>query len=96
MVCRSHIIYISLIDFANALAAVRKAIQEGDEFEIERAIRAMEKDILAQLAAAEELANQMTDPVAKAELLGKIRAARQQLADILSQLVPSSLLLLCY
>lgn len=66
-------------------------MQDGDEFEAERAIRALEKDILAQLAAAEDLANQMTDPVAKAELLGKIRAARQQLADILGALVRYSL-----
>eukprot|EP01128_Nolandella_sp_AFSM9_P006515 TRINITY_DN3373_c0_g1_i1.p1 TRINITY_DN3373_c0_g1~~TRINITY_DN3373_c0_g1_i1.p1 ORF type:complete len:1095 (-),score=366.28 TRINITY_DN3373_c0_g1_i1:104-2929(-) len=73
-------------NFNDSLHAIRKALAEGDEFELERAVRALEKDILSQIAAAEELANQITDPYLRAQLLAKVKAAKKQLADLVGQL----------
>lgn len=99
------------LDFNDSLKAIRKALAEGDEFELERAVRALEKDILAQvrtlpsnlftvssssslcpyspkIAAAEELANQITDPHLRAQMLQKVKAAKKQLADLVQSSPP--------
>lgn len=76
-----------VVDFSDALAAIRKALNDGDEFELDRAIRALERDINAQLDAAEEFANSITDPLVRAALLQKVAAARQQLEEIMARLV---------
>jgi hypothetical protein len=41
------------LDWQDALKAIKKAIQAGDEFELERAIRALEKDLSAQIAVCD-------------------------------------------
>jgi hypothetical protein len=38
------------VDFQDQLKAIKKAVKDCDEFELERALRAIEKNVLAQIA----------------------------------------------
>eukprot|EP01127_Copromyxa_protea_P005406 TRINITY_DN15337_c0_g1_i1.p1 TRINITY_DN15337_c0_g1~~TRINITY_DN15337_c0_g1_i1.p1 ORF type:complete len:1054 (-),score=338.62 TRINITY_DN15337_c0_g1_i1:36-3197(-) len=79
-------IVASVDNWQDALKAIKKAIQAGDEFELERAIRALEKDLSAQIAAAEKLAYQTADPYLRDEMLRRVNAAKNELDGLMQKL----------
>jgi len=79
-------ITVSVDNWQDALKAIKKAVQAGDEFELERAIRALEKDLSAQIAAAEKLAYQTADPYLRDEMLKRVNAAKNGLDGLMDKL----------
>eukprot|EP01125_Pyxidicula_operculata_P010987 TRINITY_DN3600_c5_g1_i1.p1 TRINITY_DN3600_c5_g1~~TRINITY_DN3600_c5_g1_i1.p1 ORF type:complete len:1052 (+),score=276.63 TRINITY_DN3600_c5_g1_i1:212-3157(+) len=79
-------ITVTTADFLASLNAVKKAIKAGDEFELERAIRSIEKDLEARIEAAQNLADLTSDPYLKEQMMGKINVAKSEMGSLLEKL----------
>jgi hypothetical protein len=77
---------LSNANWDNGLDALQSAIKNGDEAELESALRALKKDILSQLDAAEEAANNCEDPLLREKLLDALARLRKQLEDMMDKL----------
>lgn len=77
---------ISNANWDSGLDALQTAIKNGDEAELESALRAMKKDILSQLDAAEEAANNCEDPNLRNRLLDALANLRKQLGNMVDKL----------
>lgn len=77
---------LSNANWDGGLDALQKAIKNGDEAELESALRALRKDILSQLDAAEEQANNIADPNLRDRLLDALARLRKQLDDMMDKL----------
>lgn len=77
---------ISNANWDTGLDALQQAILNGDEVELESALRALKKDILSQLDAAEEQANSIADPATREKMLDTLARFRKQLESMMDRL----------
>jgi hypothetical protein len=77
---------LSNANWEGGLDALQSAIKNGDEAEMESALRALKKDILSQLDAAEEAARGIEDPNLRDRMLDALARLRKQLENMMDKL----------
>lgn len=77
---------LSNANWDTGLDALQQAIKNGDEVELESALRALKKDVLSQLDAAEEQANSIADPAVREKMLDTLARFRKQLENMMDKL----------
>eukprot|EP01126_Amoeba_proteus_P058843 TRINITY_DN7643_c0_g1_i4.p1 TRINITY_DN7643_c0_g1~~TRINITY_DN7643_c0_g1_i4.p1 ORF type:complete len:932 (-),score=229.80 TRINITY_DN7643_c0_g1_i4:121-2787(-) len=83
-------ITVSAVDFEDVLRAIKKAIQEGDEFELERAIRTIDKDVEAQIEVAEEIITQIANEHLRDEMTKRVTGTKTEFYSLMGKMKQES------
>jgi len=79
--------FVSMKGLGDQLDALAEAIRAGDENLLEQTLRALRRELESDLEAADENANNCTDPYQRSKLKAAVNNLRGKLNDMLDRLV---------